>query len=412
MTNLLIKNIKGLGGILEGNSTPLKGQELNQFEILENAYLAVEDGKISDYGKMSDLAGLTDWTQVEVIDAEGKFVLPAFCDSHTHLVFAQPREGEFVDRINGLSYEEIGKKGGGILNSAKKLADKDENELVEDALKRLELVRSFGTGAIEIKSGYGLSLDAELKMLRVVKTLKEQSDLTIKATFLGAHAFPTEYKENKDAYVDLVINEMLPRVVDEGLAEYIDCFCERNYFTVEQLDKILDAGVKVGLKPKIHVNQFSIQGGVGIGVQYGAVSVDHLEELDDKDIEELRNSNTIATALPSCSFFLNIPYSPVRRMLDENLAIALATDFNPGSTPSGNMQFVQSLGCIKMKLRPAEAINATTINGAYAMEVADQLGSISVGKKANLIITKEIPSINYLPYSFGENCVERTILFK
>jgi imidazolonepropionase len=412
MGNILIKNIKGLAGILEENYTALKGAELNQLNTIENAYLAIEDGRISDYGKMEDLAGLLDWNNIEVIDAENKYVLPAFCDSHSHLVFAEPREGEFVDRINGLSYEEIGKKGGGILNSAKKLASKSEDELVLDGLKRLEIIKSYGTGAIEIKSGYGLSVEAELKMLRVAKRLNELSDVTIKTTFLGAHAFPTEYKENKEAYVDLVLNEMLPQVIEEKLADYIDVFCERNYFNPEQLERILRAGVEAGLKPKIHVNQFSILGGVGIGVKYNAVSVDHLEELDENDIEALKGSNTIATALPSCSFFLNIPYSPVRKMLDNDLAVALATDFNPGSTPSGNMQFVNSLACIKMKLRPAEALNATTINGAYAMEIANELGSITLGKKANLIITKEIPSLNYIPYSFGENCVERTILFK
>jgi len=397
---------------LEGNDQPLKGAELNELEILENAYLAVEDGRISDYGKMANLAGLTDWNNVEVIDAEGKYVLPAFCDSHSHLVFAETRESEFVDRINGLSYEEIGKKGGGILNSAKKLAQKSEEDLIEDALKRLDLVRSFGTGAIEIKSGYGLSVDSELKMLRVVKTLKRQSDLRIKATFLGAHAFPLEFKEDQEAYVDLVINEMIPKVVDEDLAEYIDVFCERNYFTSDQLHRILAAGAKAGLKPKIHVNQFSIQGGVSVGVKHGAISVDHLEELDENDIAALKGSSTIATALPSCSFFLNIPYSPVRQMLDNDLAVALATDFNPGSTPSGNMQLVQSLACVKMKLRPAEALNATTINGAHAMELGSELGSITIGKTANVLITKEMPSLDFMPYSFGENCVERTILFK
>lgn len=412
MRKILIKNIKGLAGILENNSSALKGKELDQLSVLENAFLAIEDGRISMYGSMENLAGITDWNNLEVMDVEGKYVLPAFCDSHTHLVFAKTREEEFEDRIKGLSYEEIGKKGGGILNSARKLADMPEAQLFEDAMQRLELVKSTGTGAIEIKSGYGLSIEAELKMLKVVQRLKEASDLTIKSTFLGAHAFPLEYKNDQNGYVDLVINEMLPKVVDQGLAEYIDVFCERNYFTPAQLDRILEAGVKAGLKPKIHVNQFSIQGGVGIGVKYDAVSVDHLEEFDDNDIEALNGSNTIATALPSCSFFLGIPYAPVRNMLDHNLAIALATDYNPGSTPSGNMQFVNSLACIQMKLTPNEALNATTINGAYAMEVADDLGSISIGKKANLIVTKAIPSLAYIPYSFGENIVEQVILNK
>jgi imidazolonepropionase len=412
MSNILIKNIKGLAGVLEGNSSALRGEELAKLNVIENAYLAIENGRIADYGKMEDLQGITNWTNLEVIDADGKFVLPAFCDSHTHIVFAATRESEFVDRIYGLSYEEIGKKGGGILNSAKKLASMSEEDLVNMALKRLELVKSFGTGAIEIKSGYGLSVEAELKMLRVIKTLKEKSDLTIKATFLGAHAFPLEYKENQDAYLELIIQEMLPAIQKEKLADYIDVFCERNYFSPEQLDKILEAGVKAGLKPKIHVNQFSILGGVEVGVKHGAVSVDHLEELDENDIIALDKSNTIATALPSCSFFLGIPYSPVRKMLNNNLAVALASDYNPGSTPSGNMQFVNSLACIQMKLTPEEALNASSINGAYAMEVANELGSITLGKKANIIITKEIPSLNYMPYSFGENKVERTLLFK
>jgi imidazolonepropionase len=411
MKNILLKNIKGLAGILEGNSKALRGKELADLEMIENAFLAIEDGKISYYGSMDDMQGITDWRNLEIIDAEGKFVLPAFCDSHTHLVFAKSREDEFVDRINGLTYEEIGQKGGGILNSARKLAEMSEDELFENALTRLELVKDWGTGAVEIKSGYGLSIEAELKMLRVIKRLKEASDLTIKATFLGAHSFPKEYKDNKEAYVDLVINEMLPKVKAENLADYIDVFCERNYFTADQLDRILEAGIKAGLKPKIHVNQFSIMGGVSIGVKHNAVSVDHLEELGDDDIHALKGSDTIATALPSCSFFLNIPYSPVRKMLDNNIAIALATDFNPGSTPSGNMQFVNSLACVKMKLTPEEAINATTINGAYAMEVDQELGSITIGKKANLIITKKIPSLAFMAYSFGENCVERVISF-
>ena len=411
MNNILIKNIKGLAGILENNTSALRGKALNSLNTIENAYLAIEGGIIADYGKMEDLHGITDRRNLEVIDAEGKFVLPAFCDSHTHLVFAKTREDEFVDRINGLTYEEIGKKGGGILNSARKLAEMSEEELVTEALKRLELIKSYGTGAVEIKSGYGLSVEAELKMLRVIKKLKEKSDLTIKATFLGAHAFPLDYKDKKEAYVDLIINEMLPKIKAEKLADYIDVFCERNYFTPEQLDRILEAGVKAGLKPKIHVNQFSILGGVEIGIKHGAVSVDHLEEFDENDAQALQQSQTIATALPSCSFFLNIPFAPVKNMINDNIAVALATDFNPGSTPSGNMQFVNSLACIKMRLTPNQALNATTINGAYAMELNDSLGSITIGKKANIIITKPIPSLAYIPYAFGENCVEQTLLF-
>ena len=412
MKNILIKNIKGLVGILENNSKALRGKSLANLKLIENAFLAIEDGRISYYGSMDDMQGISDWRDLEIIDADGKFVMPAFCDSHTHLVFAKSREGEFVDRINGLTYEEIGQKGGGILNSARKLAEMSEDELFENALQRIELIKEWGTGAVEIKSGYGLSIESELKMLRVIKRLKEVSDVTIKATFLGAHSFPEIYKVNKEGYIDLVVNEMLPKIKAEGLADYIDVFCERNYFTAKQLDRILIAGVEAGLKPKIHVNQFSIMGGVQIGVKNNAVSVDHLEELGEEDIKALQNSETIATALPSCSFFLNIPYSPVKKMLDNNIAIALATDFNPGSTPSGNMQFVNSLACVKMKLTPEQALNATTINGAYAMEVNDDLGSITIGKKANIIITNKIPSLAYMAYSFGENCVEKVICFK
>jgi imidazolonepropionase len=411
MANLLIKNIKGLVGILEGNTAPLRGEDLGKMESIENAFLAIEDGRISMYGKMEELAGVIDWNNLEVIDADGKYVMPAYCDSHSHLVFAKTREEEFVDRIKGLSYEEIGKKGGGILNSARKLADMPEDDLVQDALARLELVKSMGTGALEIKSGYGLSIEAELKMLRVIKRLKEASDVAIKATFLGAHAFPEKYKDDHEAYVNEIINDMIPRVAAEDLAEYIDVFCERNYFTADQLDRILEAGKKAGLKAKIHVNQFSVMGGVQIGVNHKAVSVDHLEELGDEDVEALKNSDTIATALPSCSFFLSIPYTPIRKLIDNGVACALATDYNPGSTPSGNMQFVNSLACTKMNMTPEEAFNASTINGAYAMELGAELGSITVGKKANLIITKKIPSFNYMPYSFGENCVEQTLLF-
>lgn len=411
MEKILIKNIKNLGGILEDVQGPLRGQDFGSFQMISDAFLAIEDGRIAAYGSMSDLAGIVDWNDLKVIDAEGKSVMPAFCDSHTHIVFAATREEEFVDRIKGLTYEEIGKKGGGILNSARKLSKMSEDELFESAYRRLELVRSLGTGAIEIKSGYGLSVDAELKMLRVIKRLKEASKMTIKSTFLGAHAFPEEYKENKEAYVDLIINEMLPQIVSEGLADYIDVFCERNYFTADQLERILKAGVAAGLKPKIHVNQFSVMGGVKIGVDNGAVSVDHLEELSDDDIQVLKESSTIATALPSCSFFLNIPFSPVKKMVENNIAVALASDYNPGSTPSGNLQFVASLACIKMRLTPHEALNAITINGACAMELENELGSITLGKKANIILTKEIPTLDYIPYSFGENCVEETLIF-
>ena len=412
MNSILIKNIKSLVGILDSNDMPLRGSQMNSVKSIDNAFLAVEDGKIAFYGKMEDLDGIADWRNLEIIDADGKYVMPAYCDSHSHIVFAATREGEFVDRINGLSYEEIGKKGGGILNSAQKLANMSEDELFNSAMTRLDLVKQTGTGAIEIKSGYGLTLEAELKMLRVIKRLKEESDLTIKATFLGAHAFPAAYKGNKDGYVQHIINDMLPAIEAENLADYIDVFCERNYFTPEQLDAILVAGIKHGLKPKIHVNQFSILGGVEIGVKHGAVSVDHLEEFGEEDMAVLKNSETIATALPSCSFFINIPYAPVKSMIENNIAVALATDYNPGSTPSGNMQLVNSLACIKMNLTPEQAFNASTINGAFAMELGAELGSITIGKKANIIITKPMSSLAYIPYAFGENCVEQVILYK
>ena len=412
MNSILIKNIKSLVGILDSNDMPLRGSQMNSVKSIDNAFLAVEDGKIAFYGKMEDLDGIADWRNLEIIDADGKYVMPAYCDSHSHIVFAATREGEFVDRINGLSYEEIGKKGGGILNSAQKLANMSEDELFNSAMTRLDLVKQTGTGAIEIKSGYGLTLEAELKMLRVIKRLKEESDLTIKATFLGAHAFPAAYKDDKDGYVQHIINDMLPAIEAENLADYIDVFCERNYFTPEQLDAILVAGIKHGLKPKIHVNQFSILGGVEIGVKHGAVSVDHLEEFGEEDMAVLKNSETIATALPSCSFFINIPYAPVKSMIENNIAVALATDYNPGSTPSGNMQLVNSLACIKMNLTPEQAFNASTINGAFAMELGAELGSITIGKKANIIITKPMSSLAYIPYAFGENCVEQVILYK
>lgn len=377
--------------------------------ILENAFLALEDGVIVAYGSMDDWGGITDWRELEVIDAEGKYVLPAFCDSHTHTVFAKSREEEFVDRINGLSYEEIALKGGGILNSARKLAEMSEDELFEQAMKRIELLRSYGTGAIEVKSGYGLSVEAELKMLRVVKRLKEESGIAIKATFLGAHAFPIEYKENHRGYIDLIINEMIPKIAEEGLADYIDAFCERNYFSVEEMAEILEAGAKIGLRPKVHVNQFSALGGIKKAVEMDALSVDHLEELIDEDIEALKDSNTMATILPSCSHFLSIPFGDAKRLMENNIPVALASDFNPGSTPSGNLQFVWSLACVKMKMTPEEALNALTINGAYAMDLSATHGTISVGKTTPILITKEMPNLAYIPYAFGDQHIERII---
>lgn len=407
---LLIKNIKGLAGIYDQSPDFLSGKEMAMLPMLKNAFLAIEDGKIAGYGPMIEWEGIRDWNNLQIIDADGKYVLPAWCDSHTHLVFAGSREGEFVDRIHGLTYAEIAAKGGGILNSAKKLADTSEDELFESASKRLNEVMRMGTGAIEIKSGYGLSFEAELKMLRVVKRLKESSPVTIKATLLAAHAVPAAYKERKSDYIDLIINEIMPAVSDEKLADFVDVFCETNYFTVAETDRILEAGAKYGLMPKIHVNQFTAIGGIEVGVKHRALSVDHLEVMNDEDFEVLKGSRTMPTSLPSCSFFLGIPYTPARKIIDSGLPLALASDYNPGSTPSGNMPFVVSLGCIKMKMTPEEAINAATLNTAYAMGVQRELGSIEIGKTANVIITEPMSSIAFLPYSFGSKLLETVII--
>lgn len=401
-------NIKQLAGIQEDISKlKLKGKEMGVLTTLENAYLEIENGLISGFGEMRSLPN-TDNSKIE--DCSGKVVLPAWCDSHTHLVFAGTRETEFVDRINGLTYEEVAARGGGIINSAKRLQTATEEELYQAAWTRLEEIKSMGTGAVEIKSGYGLSFDAELKILRVIKRLKAESDLTIKATFLGAHAVPPEFKGNKDGYLDMLINEVLPVIKEENLADYIDIFCETNYFTVADAERIMEAGASIGLQSKIHVNQFTSIGGIQAGIKHKALSLDHLEVMTDEDIEDLHKSETMPTALPSCSFFLKIPFAPVRKMIDQGLAIALATDYNPGSTPSGKIPFVISLACIYQRLTPEEAINAVTMNSAYAMGISDTDGSITVGKKANLIITKEISSYNYIPYAFGGNHVERVIL--
>lgn len=409
MAKTLIKNIKGLVQCGEDLPQIRKGAEMKNLPIIEDAFLALEDGEIIAYGPMAEWGGITDWRDLEVIDAEGKYVLPAFCDSHTHTVFAKSREEEFVDRINGLSYEEIALKGGGILNSARRLAEMSEDDLFKASKVRVERLMSYGTGALEIKSGYGLSVDAELKMLRVIKRLKEACPIAIKATFLGAHAFPTEYKENHRGYINLIINEMLPKIADEQLADYIDVFCERNYFSVEEMAEILEAGIKVGLKPKVHVNQFSALGGIAKAVELSALSVDHLEEIEDADIEALKSGNTMPTILPSCSHFLSIPFGDARRLMNNDLPVALASDFNPGSTPSGNLSFVWSLACVKMKMTPEEALNALTINAAYAMDLSDTHGTISLGKKTPVILTKEIPNLAYIPYAFGDQLIERLI---
>lgn len=410
MAKMLIKNIKGLFQVIPEEVKMKSGKEMANANILENAFLAIEDGIIVSYGSMEEWGGITDWRDLEVIDAEGKFVLPAFCDSHTHAVFAATREEEFEDRIKGLSYEEIALKGGGILNSARKLADMSEDDLFEDALKRIERLIVMGTGAIEIKSGYGLTVEAELKMLRVIKRLKAALPIPVKSTFLGAHAFPLAYKENHKGYIDLLINEMLPAIHEERLADYIDCFCERNYFSVAEMNQLLAAGWKYNLQPKVHVNQFSVMGGVAAAVEHNARSVDHLEELAEADIEVLKNTPCMPTLLPGCSFFLSIPYGQGRAMIDAGLPVAIASDFNPGSAPSGNMQFLLSLACAKMKLTPVEALNAVTINSAYAMGVEEECGSITLGKRANLLITEELNALARMPYSFGENNIETVII--
>ena len=405
--------IKNISELIQTENTPRKwvaGKDMSKLSTIKDSFIEYENGIITSFGSMSDWKGIEDWNNTEIIDAEGGMVFPSYCDSHTHLVFAASREGEFVDRINGLSYEEIANRGGGILNSAEKLQNATEDELYESAFSRLNKLIQMGTGAIEIKSGYGLTLDAELKMLRVIKRLKENTELSIKATFLGAHAIPKEYKDNKEGYMNLVIDEMLPQVAEEKLADYVDIFCEKGYFTVEDTIRLLEAASKLGIQAKTHVNQFNSIGGVEASVKLGALSVDHLEEMEEQDFEALKNSDCMPTILPSCSFFLGIPYGPAVKMMEKGLPVALATDYNPGSTPSGNMNFVSSLGCIQMKMTPEQVINATTINTAYAMGLEKELGSICIGKKANLFITKEISSYSYLSYSFGENVIEKVVL--
>ena len=404
---ILLTNINQLLQVRTSPIEKVSGTDMENLPLLENAYLLIENDLIADFGLMDEIPEIN---FDQKINCEGRVVLPSWCDSHTHIVYAGSREKEFVDRINGLSYEEIANRGGGILNSAKKLNETSEDEIFNQSKKRLEEVISLGTGAIEIKSGYGLSVEGELKMLRVIKRLKENYTLPIKATFLGAHAFPTEFKENHQGYIDLIVNEMLPKIAAENLADYIDAFLETGYFSVGETQQIMEAGKKHGLRAKIHVNQFTAINGIKACVDYDALSVDHLEIVTDEDIEALKNSNTIAVALPSCSFFISIPYTPARKMMNAGLPIALATDFNPGTTPSGNMNIVVATACIKMKMTPEEAINAATINGAYAMGISATHGSISIGKKANLIITKPISSYYQIPYAFGSNLIEDVIL--
>jgi imidazolonepropionase len=404
---LLIKNIKKLVGILPRNKLRLCGEEMSVIETLDNAYIVVNKGLVADFGEMKNCPALN----CKTIDASGKMVFPAFCDSHSHIVYAGSREGEFLDKINGLSYEEIAKRGGGILNSAKLLHQTSEQELYNQAVKRLKMVAGFGTGSMEIKSGYGLNTADELKMLRVIRRLKETSDVEIRATFLGAHAFAKEYKNGREnEYVELICAEMLPKIVEENLADFVDVFCDRGFFTVEQTAKILETAKKYGLRGKIHANELDFSGGVQVGVKYNALSVDHLENSGENEIAALKNSDTMPTGLPCCSFFSNLPYAPLKQMINSGLSVAIATDFNPGSTPSGNMKFALSLACIKMRLTPAQAINAATINGAYAMGISQTHGSITVEKVANLLITNKIPSIEYIPYSYTENIIDKIIL--
>lgn len=403
----LIINIKELLQVRESNIRKVSGIEMADLPLINNAFLLINDNIIADFGPMSDCPSHDGRL---VIDATGKTVLPAWCDSHTHIVYSGNREQEFVDRINGLSYEEIANRGGGILNSAKKLNETSEDDLYMQSRIRLEEVMQQGTGAVEIKSGYGLTIEGELKMLRVIKRLKHEYPVAIKATFLGAHAFPAGYKDNHSAYIDLIINEMLPAIANEKLADYIDTFLETGYFSVDETERIIEAGKKYGLPAKIHVNQFTAIDGIAACVRHNALSVDHLEIVTDDDIEALKGTNTMPVALPTCSFFISIPYTPARKMLEAGLPLALATDFNPGTTPSGNMNLVVATACIKMKLTPEEAINAATINGAYAMGLSETHGSITNGKYANLIITKPLTSYYQLPYAFGSNLIDTVLI--
>ncbi len=406
--SLLIKNIKQLVQSEEvPRTTPIPGSQLAHLPTIKNAYLLVEGDRIKDFGIMENCPDRAD----EIIDASGRMIFPCWVDSHTHLVFAKSREEEWVDRIKGLSYEEISNKGGGILNSARRLQETPEEVLFEQAWQRLEEVKNYGTGTIEIKSGYGLTVESELKMLRVIRRLKEKSDMGIKATFLGAHSVPMEYRNgNRQSYINLIINDMLPQIAGEGLADYIDVFCEKVAFSVAEMEQVLEAGAKYGLKPKVHVNQFYCLGGIAAAIKHGAVSVDHLEVVNDEDIAALQKSTTIPTLLPSAPFFLNDHIPPARKLIEANLPVALATDFNPGTTPSGRMSFVLSLACIQMRMLPEEAINAATINGAFALEWADEYGSIARGKEANFFMTKPMPSVAYLPYAFGSDLVERVFV--
>lgn len=405
--NILFTHIRELLQTRPQSDVKVMGTAMADLPHIKNAFLRIQGDEILDFGPMADVViHETD----QVIDVTGKLILPTWCDSHSHVVYAGDRSQEFVDRLKGLSYEAIAAKGGGILNSAQTLHETSEDSLYAQSMERVMALIQLGTGALEIKSGYGLSTEAELKMLRVIKKIKETAPLKIKATFLGAHAVPKLYKTNKEAYIDLIINQMLPEIHRQKLADFVDVFCEKNYFSLEDMEQILEAAAQYNLVPKIHVNQFNAFGGVGLGVKHKALSVDHLEVLEKEDIEALKNSDTMPVALPGCSFFLGIPYTPARTLIDAGISLALASDFNPGSAPSGNMNFVVSLACIKMNMTPEEAINAATLNGAYALDISDTHGSITVGKKANLIITKDMTSYRQIPYHFGNNPVHKVMI--
>ena len=409
----IIYNIGTLAGILPEGVLKLEGAEMNHVECIEKAYLVIEDGIITEFGSEdeNDIKTLDSQdTATEYIDAKGGFVLPCFCDSHTHIVYAGCRDGEFRDKIAGLSYEEIAARGGGILNSADLLHETSEDELYRQAMVRVNEIMAMGTGAVEIKSGYGLTVEDELKMLRVIRRIKETCPITVKANFLGAHAVGRAYKGRQGEYVDLICDEMLPKVAEEGLADYVDVFCDKGFFTVEETAKILKKAAEYGIRPKIHANELEVSGGVQVGVEYDALSVDHLEKTTEAEIEALRGSNTMPTMLPGCSFFLGIPYGNAKGYIEAGLPVALASDYNPGSSPSGNMRFVMALGCIRMRLTPEQSFNACTINSAYAMGVSDILGSITVGKKANVILTKPVPSLAFIPYSHQTPIIERVLI--
>ena len=409
---LLIKNIKFLVQTEDHPVQKISGKDMANVSNIRNAFLFIQDDKISDFGSMDEYPAAYQISEdnFDVIDATGKMVFPSFCDSHTHLVYAGSREQEFTDRIRGLSYEEIVERGGGILNSVAKLRETSENDLFEQSIVRINEIISLGTGAVEIKSGYGLSTDGELKMLRVIKKIRETSHLEVRATFLGAHSIPAEFRSDRKKYLDLLINEMIPVVVSEKLADFIDVFCDKGFFTIEETEKILTAGLRYGLKPKIHANELDFSGGVQTGVKYGALSVDHLERSGDYEIAALTGTVTMPTLLPGSAFFLGLPDPPARKMIDSGLAVAMASDYNPGSSPSGNMKLVMSLGCIRLKMLPEEVINAVTINSAYAMGLSETHGSIARGKIANVFITKEISSYEFMPYAFGSNLIETVIL--